>query len=410
MSTLIRILITIIPTAALVYARRFLPVDLGTIKIGAFPLTDLLAALVFFLLIWFLIAPPICRFLKNLRFKLSTLRKIRRQIRSRQRSLLNWLLSRPAHWGITGTASEPQYANTCEGLLAIRSAGFLEKKRESYRSALQTLTEAVVPTGLPSRTVNRPTVINTSMLLYLIAMEKKSPTGVIDSFDLYDEIAANLWFLHAENGWGPLILRADKKECRFVNTWWALRALYQYGYLERAEEGDAFRQLLTAIYEKNRGGTFGYSPSDAPRLTVTAMYLILYYDLPRALREEIAGDYDPRAAADFIFDRFITEKCQVEVECIDGTFAGGTYIAHTPWKHIASAYAMQALAAARKNGDLPRRDMNEVYRRTSEILSQDLRSPAANESCYIPADIEISRTGPYTFAAAHLILGLQALL
>ena len=410
MSTLIRILITLIPTAALVYARRFLPVDLGTIKVAAFPLADLLAALVFFLLIWFLIAPPICRFLKNLRFKLSTLRKIRRQIRSRQRSLLNWLLSRPAHWGITGTASEPQYANTCEGLLAIRSAGFLEKKRESYRSAFQTLTEAVVPTGLPSRTVNRPTVINTSMLLYLIAMEKKSPTGVVDSFDLYDEIAANLWFLHAENGWGPLILRADKKECRFVNTWWALRALYQYGYLERAEEGDAFRQLLTAIYEKNRGGTFGYSPSDAPRLTVTAMYLILYYDLPRALREEIAGDYDPRAAADFIYDRVITEKCQVEVECVDGTFAGGTYIAHTPWKHIASAYAMQALAAARKNGDLPRRDMDDVYRRTSEILSQDLRSPAANESCYIPADIEISRTGPYTFAAAHLILGLQALL
>lgn len=410
MSTLIRILITLIPTAALVYARRFLPVDLGTIKIAAFPLADLLAALVFLLLIWFLIAPPICRFLKNLRFKLSTLRKIRRQIRSRQRSLLNWLLSRPAHWGITGTASEPQYANTCEGLLAIRSAGFLEKKRESYRSAFQTLTEAVVPTGLPSRTVNRPTVINTSMLLYLIAMEKKSPTGVVDSFNLYDEIAANLWFLHAENGWGPLILRADKKECRFVNTWWALRALYQYGYLERAEEGDAFRQLLTAIYEKNRGGTFGYSPSDAPRLTITAMYLILYYDLPRALREEIAGDYDPRAAADFIYDRFITEKCQVEVECVDGTFAGGTYIAHTPWKHIASAYAMQALAAARKNGDLPRRDMDDVYRRTSEILSQDLRSPAANESCYIPADIEISRTGPYTFAAAHLILGLQALL
>ena len=410
MSTLIRILITLIPTAALVYARRFLPVDLGTIKVAAFPLADLLAALVFFLLIWFLIAPPICRFLKNLRFKLSTLRKIRRQILSRQRSLLNWLLSRPAHWGITGTASEPQYANTCEGLLAIRSAGFLEKKRESYRSAFQTLTEAVVPTGLPSRTVNRPTVINTSMLLYLIAMEKKSPTGVVDSFDLYDEIAANLWFLHAENGWGPLILRADKKECRFVNTWWALRALYQYGYLERAEEGDAFRQLLTAIYEKNRGGTFGYSPSDAPRLTVTAMYLILYYDLPRVLREEIAGDYDPRAAADFIYDRFITEKCQVEVECVDGTFAGGTYIAHTPWKHIASAYAMQALAAARKNGDLPRRDMDDVYRRTSEILSQDLRSPAANESCYIPADIEISRTGPYTFAAAHLILGLQALL
>ena len=410
MSTILRLIITVIPTAALVYARRFLPVDISTLKLASVPVADLLAAAVLVLLIWFLIAPPVCRFLHNLRFRLVTLGKIRKQIRSRQRSLLNWLLSRTAHWGITGTASEPQYANTCEGLLALRGAGFLDKKRESYRNALQTLTEAVVPTGLPSRTVNRPTVINTSMLLCLAAMEKQTSTGVIDSFDQYDEIAANLWFLHAENGWGPLILRADKKECRFVNTWWALRALYQYGYLERSEEGEAFRQLLISIYEKNRGGTFGYTPSDAPRLTVTAMYLLLYYDLPRALRNEISGDYDPCAAADFIFERFVTEKCQVEVECIDGTFAGGTYIAHTPWKHIASAYAMQALAAARKNKDISRSDMDDVFRRTSQILTQDLRSPAANESCYIPADIEISRTGPYTFAAAHLILGLQALL
>ena len=412
MITLLRLLLTIVPAAVLFYARRFLPagMEIGSVKIGAVPLADLFAAAVIALLIWFLITPPVCRFVQNLHFRLSTQRKIRQQIRKQQRFLLNWLLSRPAHWGITGTGSEPQYANTCEGLLALRGSGFLDRKRESYRNAFQTLTEAVVPTGLASRTVNRPTVINTSMLLSLVAMEKKSPTDVIDSFDLYDDIAANLWFLHSENGWGPLILRADKKECRFVNTWWALRALYQYGYLERPEEGEAFRQLLISIYEKNRGGTFGYSPSDAPRLTVTAMYLLLYYDLPRALRREIAGDYDPRAAADFIYTRFVTEKCQVEVECIDGTYAGGSYIAHTPWKHIASAYAMQALAAARKNGDLSRRDMDDIYRRTSEILSRDLRSPAANESCYIPADIEISRTGPYTFAAAHLILGLQALL
>ena len=410
MSTPLRIIVTIIPAAALIYARRFLPLDIGALKIASVPAADVIAALLLILLIWFLIAPPISRFLQTLYFRLFTLRDIRKQIRRRQRSLLNWLLSRPAHWGITGTASEPQYANTCEGLLALRGAGFIDKKRESYRNAMQTLTEAVVPTGLASRTVNRPTVINTSMLLCLVAQEKKTPADVIDSFDFYDEMAANLWFLHTENGWGPLILRADKKECRFVSTWWALRALFQYGYLEREEDGAAFRQFLNAIYEKNRGGTFGYTPSDAPRLTVTAMYLLLYYELPRAIRKEIAEDYDPVAAADFICQRFVTEKCQVEVECIDGTFAGGSYIAHTPWKHIASAYAMQALSAARKNGDISRHDMDKVYRRTFEILTRDLRSPAANESCYIPADIEISRTGPYTFAAAHLILGLQALI
>ena len=174
--------------------------------------------------------------------------------------------------------------------------------------------------------------------------------------------------------------------------------------------GDAFRQLLTSIYEKNRGGTFGYSSSDAPRLTVSAMYLLLFYDLPRNVREQIEQDYDPRAAASFVYDRFVTEKCQIEVESIDGTFAGGTYIAHTPWKHVASAYAMRALAAARKNGHLSRRKMRDVCVRTSSILTQDLRSPAKSESCYLPSDIEVSRTGPYTFAAAHLILGLQALL
>ena len=267
-----------------------------------------------------------------------------------------------------------------------------------------------MPTGLPSRTVNRPTVINTSMLLCLAALEKQKSTGVIDSFDLYDEIAANLWFLHAEDGWGPLILKASKKEARLVNTWWALNALFRYGYLERPEEGAEFRQFLTGIYEKNRGGTFGYSASDSPRLTVTAMYLLLYYDLPKSVREEIRHDYDPQQAAEFIYRRFVDEKCQVETESIDGTFAGGTYIAHTPWKHIASAYAMQALAAARKNRDLSPKKMNEVFRRTSQILSGDLRSPAVNESCYLPSDIEVPRTGPYTFAASYLIMGLDALL
>ena len=410
MFNLVRFLFTAVFFAAFLYAVRLLQPFILAFRIASLSLVQIAAAAAVILFMWFVPAWLLCRMIRSLRFRLVTMRAIRSRIRNRQRSLVNWLLSRPAHWGITGTASEPQYANTCEGLLALHGAGYFEKKKESCRSALQTLTQAVMPTGLPSRTVNRPTVINTAMLLCLIAMEKRSSSGVIDDFNLYDEIAANLWFLHSEDGWDPLILKADKKECRLVNTWWALRALFQYGYLEHQEEGDAFRQLLMSIYEKNRGGTFGFTASDAPRLTVTAMYLLLYYELPRAVRREIDQDYDPAEAAEFIYSRFVDEKCQVEVECIDGTFAGGTFIAHTPWKHIASAYAMQALAAARKNGDLPARRMADVYRRTSGILEQDLRSPAVGESYYLPSDIEVSRTGPYTFAAAHLVLGLQALL
>lgn len=414
MNPFLRILITAALTALILFAGSFLPSSLleaaASMKAGPVPVINLAAAGALILLIWNLAAPPVCGFLEGIGFSLFARPKIRRQIQSRQRSLINWLLSRPAHWGITGTASEPQYANTCEGLLALRGSAYYEKKRESYRSAMLTLAEGALPTGLPSKTVNRPTVINTSMLLYLAALEKKSASGAIDSFDLYDDIASNLWFLRSEDGWGPLILRAGKKECRLVNTWWALYALLKYGYLERPEEEKAFRQLLIGIYEKNRGGAFGYSASDGPRLTVTAMYLILYYELPAELRKEIAQDYSPRAAAEFIFRRFVLEKCQVEVESVDGTFAGGTYIAHTPWKHIASAYAMRSLAAARKNHDLGSGQMADVYRRTSEILEKDLRSPASGENCYLPSDIELPRTGPYTFAAAHLILGLQALL
>jgi len=413
MYNVVRLLITALLTAVLFLIARLYPAQTGSLlslRIFGIPVLNIWSIAALVILIWLLIAPPVCRFLRRVRFRLSARRQIRRQIRSRQHALLNWLMSRPAHWGITGTASDPQYANTCEGLLALRGSGYMDKKRESYRTALQTLTEAVMPTGLPSRTVNRPTVINTSMLLCLIAEEKKNSTGVIESWELYDDIAANLWFLHTENGWGPLILRAEKKECRLVNTWWALRALLHYGYLDREEEKDAFRQLIIGTFEKNREGTFGFSASDSPRLTVTAMYLLLYYELPRALRQQIRKDYDPRSAAEYIFERFVREKCQVEVESIDGTFAGGSYIAHTPWKHIASAYAMRALAASRKNGDCSAAHMNDVYRRTSEILSKDLRSPGSGECCYVPADVETSRTGPYTFAAAHLILGLQALL
>lgn len=410
MKTFIRLIITAGLSAAAIYAGIRFKLNPAKWKIGSVPAGTIAIAAIIALLIWFLISPLFWSLLKKAWFRLSTMKKIRKQIRSRQRSLLNWLLSRPAHWGITGTASEPQYANTCEALLSLRNAGFYEKKRESYRTGLQTLTEAVVPTGLPSRTVNRPTVINTSMLLCLVALEKQQSSGVIENFDLYDEIAANLWFLRTDDGWGPLILRAGKKEARLVNTWWALNALFRYGYLERPEEGAQFRQLLTGIYEKNREGTFGYSASDSPRLTVTAMYLMLYYDLPPAVRAEIAKDYSPELAANFIYQRFVKEKCQTETESIDGTYAGGTYIAHTPWKHIASAYAMQALAAARKNRNLTAGKMNDVFLRASEILSKDLRSPAVNECCYIPADIEVPRTGPYTFAASYLIQGLSALL
>ena len=59
MSTPLRIIVTIIPAAALIYARRFLPLDIGALKIASVPAADVIAALRLILLIWVLVVPPI---------------------------------------------------------------------------------------------------------------------------------------------------------------------------------------------------------------------------------------------------------------------------------------------------------------------------------------------------------------
>ena len=126
MRTFVRFIITAGLSAAAIAAGSGLHIDLTRLSVGPVPAAVIAAAIGIVLLVWFAIAPAICNLLRDLRFSLSTKRKIRKQILSRQRSLLNWLLSRPAHWGITGTASEPQYANTCEALLALRGTGYYE--------------------------------------------------------------------------------------------------------------------------------------------------------------------------------------------------------------------------------------------------------------------------------------------
>ena len=84
MTTVIRVVITAVLTAASLLAGRLLPVNFSSLQIGSIPFSTIEAAVLLFLAIWFLIAPYILRFFENIRFSLITMRDIRRQIRKRQ--------------------------------------------------------------------------------------------------------------------------------------------------------------------------------------------------------------------------------------------------------------------------------------------------------------------------------------
>lgn len=87
-------------------------------------------------------------------------------------SCINWLIDIDIHWGVNAKSTEPQNANTCEVLIALRESGLFKNKSEIYRNALNKLLENVTPDGLPSKSLNRSTVVCTSMMLYLVSLEK----------------------------------------------------------------------------------------------------------------------------------------------------------------------------------------------------------------------------------------------
>jgi len=318
---------------------------------------------------------------------------------------IDWLVSCKVHWGVENQTEIEQNANTCEGLLAMRAAGQHKNKSAIYENAFRTILSNTTATGLPSKSLQRSTVVCTSMMLDLVAKERDDPSGVPIDYDKYEKIANILWNARSQkSGWGVYVAKAKERECSLANTYWALRALSKY----KIGKSKEFREYVKLIYQRGTQSMFGFHPGDNPRLVTTAMYLSLYYTLDSALRDMLATTYNPKSALEFVYNSIVIHNIQIENETLHGMKVGkipGPVKA--PWKHITLGYALDVLLTAARNKSLNLVKRNLLFIRINKIIKDNVKIEGNRYCYYIPKNMEHCSTGVFTYPTAYLVQGLS---
>lgn len=318
---------------------------------------------------------------------------------------VGWLVNIVTRWGVVDQAEVMQNANTCEGLLALRASGKYREKSEMYKQAFYSVINNAEEDGLPSKSLSRPTVVCTSMLLDLVAQERKDPMNIIEDYDAYEAMAQKLWSVRTTSyGWGVYVTKTKDENCSLANTYWALRALSGYN-IGRTE---AFRDYIKSIYEHSRQGKFGFSFGDNPRLVVSSMYLSLYYHMDPETREKIRQTYDHKAAVDFVFNMLVLKDMQLEIETLPGMdIAGSGGPVKAPWNHVTIGYALEALLLAYKNRDLSILKTDLLFGWINRTIKKNVKSVDGGVRYYVPRNMEHNNKGIYTFPTAYLVQGLS---
>lgn len=318
---------------------------------------------------------------------------------------IDWLVSCKVHWGVENQTVVEQNANTCEGLLAMRAAGLHKDKSAIYEHAFRTVLSNATATGLPSKSLQRPTVVCTSMLLDLVAKERDDPSGIPIDYDKYEKMANILWNARSrKSGWGVYITKTKENECSLANTYWALRALSQY----KVGKSKEFCEYLKLIYQRGSQSTFGFHPGDNPRLVTTAMYLNLYYNLDSALQNMLISTYNPESALDFVYNSFVTHNIQIENETLHGMKVSKVPgPVKAPWKHITVGYALDVLLTATRNKRLNLLKRNLLFIRINKLIKDNIKAEGIGYCYYLPQNMEHCNTGIFTYPTAYLVQGLS---
>lgn len=319
-------------------------------------------------------------------------------------SCINWLIDIDIHWGVNAKSTEPQNANTCEVLIALRESGLFKNKSEIYRNALNKLLENVTPDGLPSKSLNRSTVVCTSMMLYLVSLEKNDGFSRIENYEKYNNIASLLWDIRNENlGWGVYMKKTDIQYCSFANTSWALQSLNMYDVSQTQE----YMNFLKMIFQRSHNGKFSFSPNEGANLVTTAKYLMLFYSLDQQKQNIIKEVYDYKSAIKFVYDQFVKQNIQKETETLYGININQTGAKKVPWNHISAGYAIAALVLAYKNKDLNFIKANGLFKHINGMLKDNITYTNENKCYYTPAGMPYRDNVAYTFPTAYLIYGLS---
>ena len=361
---------------------------------------------IIYLLNYYIIAPVLYCLMCGIWHLTGHYERISKYFDIQVKQCISWLIQTPMHWGPLYTSEQCQNANTCESLLALKKTNYDVKYRVIYEQARENVLNNVTDSGLPSKSLNFETVVCTSMILYLIALEKKA--GDIITHELaekFERIARNLWNCKSERGWGVYVEALEPEYSCVANTFWALIALNNYS-VAQTEEYDSF---VKSIYEYSNNSVFGFVIGDRPRLCTTAMAVILYFSLDNMLQEAINQVYDVNIAIDYIFDNFCIKNIQCETETLRGIDLKSPGSAKAPWTHMTMGFAMEAISLAYKNKKLSLIRMDIYIHKLKKICNTRLVRLSEQQQCYfIPEGMQLRDNGVYTFPTAYFVMGLGA--
>lgn len=363
-------------------------------------ITFLTPAGIFYLVNYYLLSPIIYSIIRILWHVSGHYNYIKSSFRKLIKNCTNWLISSNYHWGLTIDADKHQSANSCEALIALRKSDMYKRKEEVYKKSFIRLLGETTNSGLPSKSLNKETVVCTSMLLYLVSMERNDSTGIIDDFSKYDKIAQNLWDCRCDFGWGIFLNKSNPEHCSFANTFWSLRALNNSDLGKTSE----FKKYIKSIYEYSEKSTFGFTLGDESRLVTTAMSISLYYNLDENLRNSISSVYDVKEAIDYVLNVFLKSEQQCEIESLWGI----GNVDKVPWTHISIGYVIEALSLAYYNKDLGLLKTDLFLEKVRKIIKKNIHYTNNNECYYIPDKMERSKKGIYTYPTSYFIWGLSS--
>lgn len=351
----------------------------------------------------------LCQFLDSTLMSKSDLdanKEIAIDYQSNIKILTNWIMSCPVNWGASDEATEIQHANICEGLLAMKHSGYDQLRPELYRQILHAALQSVEDDGLHSKSLRASTVSCTSLLLELVALEKDT----ITDYTRFEKISEILW--NARNkkyGWGMYTKIMNDDECSTVYTFRALYVLANYPISQTNEYHSFCKQLFE--YETN--GTFGFYIKDngaKAKLAPTAMFVSLYFIIEHYLGKGFRTKYHIKNAINFVYQKFVKENIQVEMEILYGIDHNGIGAKQAPWRHITVYLAVQALVLAYHHSMLSEENCVALKNRILSLLEDQLIYRENRKSAfYAPKDMEPPRHGNWTYPTMYLVRALRLL-
>lgn len=361
---------------------------------------------IIYLLNYYIIAPTLYCLICGIWHLTGHYDRISKYFDMQVKQCISWLIQTPMHWGPLYTSEQCQNANTCESLLALKKTNYDVKYRVIYEQARENVLNNVTDNGLPSKSLNFETVVCTSMILYLIALEKKAGDLIANGLEeKFEKIARNLWGCKSERGWGVYVEALEPEYSCVANTFWALIALNNYSVAQTEE----YVSFVKSIYEYSNNSVFGFVIGDRPRLCTTAMAVILYFSLDNMLQEAINQVYDVNTAIDYVFENFCIKNIQCETETLRGIDLKGPGVAKVPWTHMTMGFAMEALSLAYKNKKLSLIRMDIYIHKLKKLCNTRLvRLSEQQQSYFIPEGMQLRDNGVYTFPTAYFVMGLSA--